>query len=288
MNETTVAFGANAGLVGTLSTVAPPAGGIGALLFNAGVVPRIGPNRLNVRIARALAASSIPALRFDISGRGDSAPARGMESYEQQAVADIRAAMNLLTERTGVSRFALMGICSGAENAFHAALADDRVVGVTLMDSYHYPTLRTHFNRFRQRAQMQGGVVRAGSAWLMRRLRGARNGHAKDSVASSFGSIRPTPEAFAAQLGKLLDRGVKIDLLFSGSFLETYNYKNQFRDGFGRYGIVDRLHVEYRPDLDHTLSTAAMQRAMVERTAAWFNDVAATPQSSRTAATAMA
>lgn len=275
MNETTLAFGANSGLVGTLSAVAPSPGGIAGLLFNAGVVPRIGPNRLNVRIARALAANGIPAMRFDISGRGDSAPARGMESYEQQAVADIRAAMNLLNERTGASRFALMGICSGAENAFHAALADERVVGVTLMDSYHYPTLRTHFNRFRRRADMQGGIVRAGSAWLMRRLRGSRNGHAQNSVASSFGSIRPTPETFAAQLRKLLDRGVKIDLLFSGSFLETYNYKNQFRDGFGRFGIVDRLNVEYRPDLDHTLSTAAMQRAMVERTTAWFSDVAA-------------
>ncbi|HEU5134565.1 MAG TPA: alpha/beta fold hydrolase [Steroidobacteraceae bacterium] len=277
MNETTLAFGANAGLVGTLSAAGPRAGGVAALLFNAGVVPRIGPNRLNVRIARALAASGIPAIRFDISGRGDSAPARGMESYEQQAVADIRAAMDLLNERTGARRFALMGICSGAENAFHAALADERVVGVTLMDSYHYPTLRTHLNRFQRRADMQGGLVRAGSAWLMRRLRGARKGRARNSVASSFGSIRPTPEAFAAQLRKLLDRGVKIDLLFSGSFLETYNYENQFRDGFGRFGIVERLHVEYRPDLDHTLSTAAMQRAMVERTTAWVSGLDAKP-----------
>ena len=77
---------------------------------------------------------------------------------------------------------------------------------------------------------------------------------------------------------------MKIDLLFSGSFLETYNYKNQFRDGFGRFGIVDRLHVEYRPDLDHTLSTAAMQRAMVERTTAWFSGLAANPDRSGAAA----
>ncbi len=204
MSETTLAFGANAGLVGTLSAAAPPAGGIAALLFNAGVVPRIGPNRLNVRIARALAARGIPAMRFDLSGRGDSAPARGMESYEQQAVADIRAAMNLLTERTGASRFALMGICSGAENAFHAALADERVVGVTLMDSYHYPTLRTHFNRFRRRADMQGGLLRASSAWLDAAPAAVqRNGSEsprRERCSSSFGSIRPTPEAFAALL----------------------------------------------------------------------------------------
>lgn len=278
MSETTLAFGANSGLVGTLST-APQSAGIAALLFNAGVVPRIGPNRLNVRIARALATSGIPALRFDLSGRGDSAPARGMESYEQQAVADIRSAMNLLRERTGVSRFALIGLCSGAENAFHAALADDRVVGLTLMDSYHYPTLRTHLNRFRQRANMQGGLLKAGGAWLKRRLNrsgnGHGNGHKRESAAGNFGSIRPTPEAFAEQLRKLIDRGVSIDLLFSGSFLETFNYENQFRDGFARFGIVERMNIEYRPDLDHTLSTAVMQHAMLERTQAWFSRLAA-------------
>jgi hypothetical protein len=272
MTESTLAFGANAGLVGTLATAAQSAG-IGALLFNAGVVPRIGPNRLNVRIARSLAAQGIPSLRFDLSGRGDSSPARGMESYEQQAVADIGSAMNLLTERTGVTRFALMGLCSGAENAFHAALADERVIGMTLMDSYHYPTLRTHLNRFRRRARLQGGVLRAGGSWLRRRLKGSGKATtpAREGASSSFGSIRPTPEAFAAQLRKLIDRGVKIDLLFSGSFLETYNYEHQFRDGFGRFGIVERIHVEYRPDLDHTLSTAAMQREVVERTTRWYS-----------------
>lgn len=274
MTETTLAFGANSGLVGTLSAT-PQSVGVAALLFNAGVVPRIGPNRLNVRIARALATSGIPALRFDLSGRGDSAPARGMESYEQQAVADIRSAMNLLNERTGVSRFALMGLCSGAENAFHAALADERVVGMTLMDSYHYPTLRTHLNRFRRRASLQGGVFRAGGAWLKRRLKGSGTAAApvREGASSSFGSIRPTPDAFAAQLRRLIDRGVNIDLLFSGSFLETYNYEHQFRDGFRRFGIVERMRVEYRPDLDHTLSTAAMQHEMVERTTRWFSSL---------------
>ena len=169
-----------------------------------------------------------------------------------------------------------MGICSGAENAFHAALADDRVVGVTLLDSYHYPTWRTHLNRFRHRAGAQGGVVRAGLAWGLRRLHlksSNGNGHAKgpprEGASTSFGSIRPTPAEFAAKLKQLLDRGVNVDLLFSGSFVETYNYQNQFRDVFKSYGIVERLRVEYRPDLDHTLSTAVMQQEMVGRTASW-------------------
>lgn len=276
MIETTLQFGTNSGLVGTLTTDDAPATDVGALLFNAGVVPRIGPNRLNVRIARSLAAEGIPTLRFDLSGRGDSAPARGMESYEQQAILDLRAAMDLLKARTGVRRFVIMGICSGAENAFHAALADERVVGVTLLDSYHYPTWRTHLNRFRHRASRQGGVLRAGLRWAKRRVlpgKSGGNGPAREGAAVSFGSIRPTPAEFAARLKQLLDRGVAVDLVFTGSFIETYNYAGQFRDVFGRFGIVERMRVEYRPDLDHTLSTAAMQQEMVGRTARWAREL---------------
>ena len=282
MKEQTLQFGPENALVGTLAIPDKNHVGIGALLFNAGVVPRIGPNRLNVRITRALAEQGIPALRFDLSGRGDSAPARGMESYEQQAIADLRAAMDLMTQRTGVRRFAVMGICSGAENAFHAALADERIIGITLLDSYHYPTWRTSLNRFRQRARMQGGVIPATFAWIRRRLRphgSGGNGAVKhdSAAATSFGSIRPTAAEFAAKLKLLLDRGVAIDLLFSGSFLETYNYPNQFRDVFARYGIVDRMRVEYQPELDHTLSTALMQQAMVARTQRWFAEMGSDP-----------
>jgi hypothetical protein len=278
MKEITLQFGPNNALVGTLASTGHPSASLGVLLFNAGVVPRIGPNRLNVRIARALANHGIPALRFDLSGRGDSAPARGMESYEQQAIADLRAAMDLMGERAGVRRFAIMGICSGAENAFHVALADERVVGITLLDSYHYPTWRTSLNRFRKRALAQGGLVRATAGWIARRLWRHSHGNGQparhDNAATSFGSIRPTPAEFASKLKQLVDRGVAVDLLFSGSFLETYNYANQFRDVFGRYGIVERMTVEYQPDLDHTLSTAIMQEQMVTRTARWLSDLA--------------
>src|SRR5689334_9669091 len=101
------------------------------LLINSGIVHRIGPHRLNVLIARALAAKSLPSLRFDLSGLGDSRPASSSASYGDQAVADIRAAMDFVErERGSPQRFVIFGICSGAVNAYHAALADSRLVGV--------------------------------------------------------------------------------------------------------------------------------------------------------------
>ena len=60
-------------LFGILSE--PAAGqraGATAVLFNAGSVRRIGPNRMWVEIARSWAARGVPTLRIDLSGVGDS------------------------------------------------------------------------------------------------------------------------------------------------------------------------------------------------------------------------
>lgn len=278
MKETSFMFGAGAALVGTLTApdgAGAPRPGFAAILFNAGVIPRVGPNRLNVRLARALAASGFPVLRFDLSGRGDSAPAPGMESFEKQAITDLRAAMDILAERLRVQRFLIMGICSGAENAYHTALVDERIVGISLMDPYHYLTLRTHLNRYRQRAKERGGILKAGAGWIglrISRLLGRKRPE-QDWAEPDFGSIRPPAAEYAAKLRQLLDRGVAIDILYSGGFIESYNYANQFRDVFGSFGLMERVQYEFRPDFDHTISAASMQRELVTRTCKWFDEV---------------
>jgi pimeloyl-ACP methyl ester carboxylesterase len=277
VKETTFLFGPDAALVGTLThpqSGGPSRQGTAIVLFNAGLVPRIGPNRLNVRLARALAQAGFAVLRFDLSGRGDSAPARGMASFEQQAIADLRAALDTMAQRCGAQRFLIMGICSGAENAYHAALIDERIIGISLMDPYHYPTLRTHFIRYLHRARERGGVLKASLAWLRLRL-SILLGHKPEAdwAEPDFGSIRPKPAEYAAKLRQLLDRGVAIDILYSGTFIETYNYAEQFSDVFGRYGILARLRCEFRPEIDHTISSPAMQNKMIARTRDWFDQV---------------
>ena len=94
MIERTITFGADSGLIGTLclpSTPGADGSGVGQILFNAGVVHRIGPHRINVKLARSLAASGIASIRFDLSGLGDSARASGNLAFEEQAVIDIRS-----------------------------------------------------------------------------------------------------------------------------------------------------------------------------------------------------
>jgi pimeloyl-ACP methyl ester carboxylesterase len=273
MKEVTFQFGPGSGLVGTLTTPDAPAArsSEAVLLFNAGVVPRVGPHRLNVRMARALAAEGFTAFRFDLSGRGDSAPAPGMESYEKQSIIDVRAAMDAVAQRTGIRRFMIMGVCSGAENGYHTALVDERIVALSLLDPYHFPTWKTHLNRYRHRARARGGLIPATLHWFAVRLGRAVGKRQEQSWAEpDFGSIRPHPSDYARKLGLLLDRGVKIQIMYSGNFVESYNYAGQFRDVFGRYGVADRVEAEYRADMNHMATALHEQRELIAHVCEFF------------------
>ena len=96
-----------------------------AILLNAGVLHRVGPHRLHVRLARSLAASGIHAVRIDLSGIGDSRPLPSGLGFRASSVADVRAAMDQVGGTT--ARFVLFGVCSGADNALAAAEVDPRV-----------------------------------------------------------------------------------------------------------------------------------------------------------------
>jgi pimeloyl-ACP methyl ester carboxylesterase len=109
-----------------------------AILFlNVGHNYRIGPNRLYVQMARALAACGYRALRFDLSGIGDSPGTSGPRQgnyYAKGSEVDVSAAIDRL-EAEGCTKFWLMGVCSGSFVAFQAAQADPRVSGQVLMNS---------------------------------------------------------------------------------------------------------------------------------------------------------
>lgn len=104
MTERSIAFGANNGLIGTIcepSALSSNDGGLGWILFNAGVVHRVGPHRINVRLARMLANQGIASIRFDLAGLGDSSRADGQLPFEAQAVSDLSSAMDIRADGSG-------------------------------------------------------------------------------------------------------------------------------------------------------------------------------------------
>jgi uncharacterized protein len=94
---------------------------------------RIGAHGMLVKMARALAAEGVPALRFDLRGRGDSEGDVESASVDDM-IADALAAGAALAEATGVTKLGAIGHCSGGNVALGAAVKDaryDRLVPIS-------------------------------------------------------------------------------------------------------------------------------------------------------------
>jgi pimeloyl-ACP methyl ester carboxylesterase len=237
------------------------------------VVHRIGPHRNNVKLARHLAQQGYTAVRFDISGVGDSRPPRDAAPIRQQAVRDIQAVMDYVQRDHGLKAFALYGICSGAWNGYATALADDRVRGVFMVDGYTYPTLKRHLIQFAARVRaLSPGRVPAAVLRRARRVMSTllRRTNPQDSVPPPAApSFKPTREQFAADMGALVDRGVRVAMLFTGSIFETYSYAAQLRDGFRGHGFVQQVTCHHTPEIDHLVTPLSAQRRLLELVTDW-------------------
>jgi len=113
------------------------------LFLNIGSNHHVGPHRMTVTFARALASLGFATLRFDIAGLGESQVAQKDEEnrlYSKTSIADVKAAMNFLHVHGGFKRFILIGLCSGAYLAFHTAVQDTRVAGQILINpqTFHW------------------------------------------------------------------------------------------------------------------------------------------------------
>jgi pimeloyl-ACP methyl ester carboxylesterase len=137
MMEEVLVFGEARSLIGVVTRPAHPAPDDEApavIMLNAGLTHRIGPNRIYVKIARALAACGLTVLRMDLAGVGDSAPRAEHLPIEQGVLADVRAAMDALAQAHGCRRFVLAGHCSGAYVSLLGAGEEPRVAAAVLIN----------------------------------------------------------------------------------------------------------------------------------------------------------
>ena len=134
--EEPVRFGP--GLFGVHARPTAPAPGAPTILFvAAGLSAHSGWGRQATRMARGFAQAGVPSLRMDLAGIGDSADRPGGTSplFAADTLDDFRHALDHLAAQ-GERRIVLVGHCSGAYAAFHAACRDHRVVGALLANPY--------------------------------------------------------------------------------------------------------------------------------------------------------
>ena len=273
--ETIARFGADERLLGIVTLPARRREDAPACLFmNAGVVHRIGPHRINVKLARALAAVGIASIRIDLSGMGDSPPAPGAVHSGEQTVRDLQDAMTHLEQTLGIKRFIVFGLCSGAVHAYWLAQRDERVVGVTMFDSYVYPRFKTHvLRRWRRlRTLSWQELARKPIEWLRRKPREATTQSGETSQDQHMAI--PTRPQFAEVMNAMTARGVSVYLYYSASFLEKFNYHGQMRDSFRGQPFMSRIRYDYESDVDHTVTSLYAQRKVVAAVLDWAQSVA--------------
>lgn len=292
MRETALNFAPKGSLVGILTRPAVPdsadARDRPAVLFvNAGILHRVGPNRIHVRLARRLAREGVTSLRLDLPGVGDSRTLGTGLSLAEEGHEAVRAALDLL-ERQGVAdRFVIFGLCSGADSAFRSACLDPRVVGIVIVDPTKlFPTWKTSARRVLR------GVVRPIS-WLrllggrynvVERLRqrvsqggvGDQPDRASPDLAAGPGggrggaASRLTEEAremASEALAGLVGRGVRICHIITGDQKALYNYRTQLLDAFPAIGLEQVARLELFPEALHTFPRES-DRIVLENTVA--------------------
>ena len=267
MNERPLYFGPERSLLGILSLPEEPRPGAPTvLLLNAGLLHRVGPNRLHVDLARKLAAEGISSFRFDMSGIGDSDHTGGDLLYIERSVNDVVEAMNLLERVADTRQFVAAGLCTGAFNSFRAALVDGRVTGCVLLDGYSYPTTRS---RIREQKARLLSAKRWGD-FAMRKFgrRAPAETAGRDLVL--FENEEVPKERFEKELATLVERGVRMLFVYTRFGPLSYNYQDQLFDAFPAIDLRPIASVVYFPGADHTFTLPGNRHKLIEDVTGWI------------------
>lgn len=239
-----------------------------ALLLNAGLIHRVGPNRLNVDIARRLAAHGYTALRFDMSGIGDSDRPQTQREYVEQSIQDIVTVMDSCEAQLGADKFVLIGLCTGAYNALAAASEDERVTGAVLIDGYAYPTVRYEISNWSRKLFQ---------LWRWKRYLRRRLGLSPTTASEQpdellvFQPEDLSRDEFGRRLAALARRGTRVQLAYTGNGPQPYNYRGQLADAFPQ---LDKGNIRetFLPDANHTFTMSEHRQEMVDAVATWMDD----------------
>lgn len=273
--ERAVTFGPASSLVGIVTEPAASVRVQGAptvVILNAGIIHRVGPNRLHVTLARELAARGFPSLRFDLSGLGDSEPRRDELPLLDGNLADIRSALDAVSATT--SSIVLVGLCSGADHSIVYASSDDRVVGAVLLDpsiprtrGYYLRHLGRRFQSAWSRPLGVGGAAPIGHS-LSRLVRLGR-----DVVSDSDSSLLQRPEvrrflqnAYSSTMAK----GVKVLSVFTAGLTHRHNHSRQLLEAFPSLREGPQLRLAYLSDSDHTFTRAANRTNVARLVVEWM------------------
>lgn len=278
MKEEAVLFGEKKSLVGVVTDPPTTTGNHlrpAVILLNPGIVHRVGPGRIYVKIARALAAAGFVVLRFDFSGIGDSAVRHDNLQFEKSAIREAQDAMDFLKSTRGIEHFVCLGGCSGALISLETARCDPRAIGAVLIN---YPVTEDedgsanadlvnrraahyywNFALFNLKSWRKFFTGRANYRQLMQVLRL----EAKRQFASKSEIPREATE-FEANLRQLTDRGARLTFLCSQGDPLLDELRKAGGSELQHLCVLGKVTLDIIPRSDHTFSSLDDHEQLLE------------------------
>lgn len=257
-------FGRARHLVGIAGVPDDTSATVGVIVLNAGLVHRIGPFRLHVEMTRRLNASGYPTLRFDLSTLGDSGSSGESQTKVQQVNADVDDAMRLLGQQAGCSRFVLIGLCSGAQNAHSVACSDNKVVGAVFLDGYAYRTFGYRIRHYIPR-------LFDGERWRRALTRSRNQQAAATRSPEPVFAVAPSPQAVVrTDLAGMIERGMRLSLIYSGGISNYFNHSRQFRECFGSVVSHPYVSTSFLRESDHTYILTGDRHRLLDNIEHWI------------------
>lgn len=278
-------FGKNRSLIGIISDpvktdrkIEP----VAVVILNSGLLHRIGPNRIYVKIARALAEAGITAMRFDFSGVGDSEKQHENLLFEESSVLEAREAMNFLETARGIKRFYLTGICSGADVAFQAARVDERVAGIIPIDFYSLPTAGYLVHSYKKRliSPRSWANLMTGKSEILGLMKKSLNNlpllKTPDEPEEIDDASRPEIEKdLLSGFPELLDRDVRLCMIYSAGSPAFYNYQLIFENDIQTLSVNGELQIHYLETADHGFTLLYHQEILINLIREWVLETCA-------------
>ena len=251
------------------------------VFFNAGLLHRVGPARLHVRLVRGLAQMGFSALRVDLAGTGDSQRRPGL-TYSQSVAADFAEILGILESRLGRVPLVLAGLCSGAYNAIRLTPDEPRVVGMVLIDPICFPD-----DGFKARAVVRKYMYPPRYiAWLRNRFNALRipgggkqeddnrddvpipeHTPTREQLQAAWGA--PTREQLRAAFESIREREGRALSVFTQNTLEYYNQVGQLGRVVGVDGYQQFCTELFWLQADHTFRLELHRRRLTEAIKAW-------------------
>lgn len=253
-----IAFGPGDRLSGVLSGD-PHRDGEVLVLLNAGTMPRVGPFRLYVDMARQLAAQGRAVLRVDLPGVGE-APLLS----DQGELDVLGSAMDKLEATFGSRRFAVGGICSASDVAWRLSERDPRVTGLLLLDPVAFRGPWFWLERWRE------FLSRSPAKWwqvLMRRIKPVAA-----STQPAAGDFRDWPEREQAHahVAAMAARGGRMLVVFTGSARERFLDRRQLSHSFGPAAHTGAIELHFWPGSDHLFYLRCYRDALTAAICRWL------------------